>query len=42
VIPDDRRFLPEGDFRAARHYLADHAFAVAPGESTDPTDPIDQ
>jgi hypothetical protein len=39
---DDRRFLPEGDFRSTRHYLADHAFAIAPGESVDPTDPIDQ
>lgn len=42
VKPDDRRFLPEGDFRATRHYLADHAFAIAPGESVAATDPIDQ
>jgi hypothetical protein len=39
---DPRRFLPEGDFRTTRHYLADRAFAIAPGESMDPTDPIDQ
>lgn len=40
--PENFRALPPDDFRRERAYLADEVFAIAPGESSPPTDPIDE
>jgi hypothetical protein len=40
--PENFRHLPVDDFRRERAYLADEVFAIAPGESNPPTDPIDE
>ncbi len=40
--PENFRALPDDDFRRRRAYLADEVFAIAPGESRPPTDPIDE